>query len=33
MYRLENAIAVEERNLNGQKFQMGVFDIVLERAK
>ena len=32
MYRLENAIAVEEHNVNGQKFQTGVFDIVLERA-
>jgi protocatechuate 3,4-dioxygenase beta subunit len=32
MYRLENAIAVEERNVNGQKFQTGVFDIVLERS-
>lgn len=31
-YRLENAIAVEERNVNGQKFQTGVFDIVLERS-
>ena len=32
MYRIENAIAVDERNVNGQKFQTGVFDIVLERA-
>jgi protocatechuate 3,4-dioxygenase beta subunit len=32
MYRIENAIAVEERNVNGQKFQTGVFDIVLERS-
>jgi protocatechuate 3,4-dioxygenase beta subunit len=32
MYRIENAIAAEERNVNGQKFQTGVFDIVLERA-
>jgi len=32
MYRLENAIAIEEHNANGQKFQTGVFDIVLERA-
>lgn len=24
--------AVEERNVNGQKFQTAVFDIVLERA-
>jgi len=32
MYRVENAIAVEERKLNGQSFQTGIFDIVLERA-
>ena len=32
MYRTENAIAVEERNVNGKTFQTGVFDIVLERA-
>ena len=32
MYRSENAIVVEERRLNGQVFQTGVFDIVLERA-
>ena len=32
MYRLENAIAPEDQNVNGQKFQTGVFDIVLERA-
>jgi len=32
MYRIENAIAVEDREVNGQKFQTGVFDIVLERA-
>lgn len=30
MYRLENAIAVEDKNSNGTKFQTGVFDIVLE---
>jgi protocatechuate 3,4-dioxygenase beta subunit len=30
MYRLENAIAVEDKNVNGTKFQTGVFDIVLE---
>jgi catechol 1,2-dioxygenase len=33
MYRLENAIAVEERKVNGQIFQTGVFDVVLEREK
>jgi len=32
MYRIENAITVEERNVNGKTFQTGVFDIVLERA-
>jgi len=32
MYRIENAIAVEERTVNGKSFQTGVFDIVLERA-
>ena len=32
MYRVENAVAVAERTLNGQSFQTGVFDIVLERA-
>jgi catechol 1,2-dioxygenase len=32
MYRIENAIAVEERTVNGTSFQAGVFDIVLERA-
>jgi catechol 1,2-dioxygenase len=32
MYRIENAIAVEERTVNGTTFQTGVFDIVLERA-
>jgi len=32
MYRIENAIAVEDHNLNGQTFQTGVFDIVMERA-
>lgn len=32
MYRAENAIAVEEHNVNGKMFQTGVFDIVLERA-
>jgi protocatechuate 3,4-dioxygenase beta subunit len=33
MYRLENAIAVEERSVNGKSFQAGVFDVVLEREK
>src|SRR5215217_3119492 len=32
MYRIENAIAAEDREVNGQKFQTGTFDIVLERA-
>jgi protocatechuate 3,4-dioxygenase beta subunit len=31
MYRIENAISVEEHNINGKMFQSGVFDIVLER--
>jgi protocatechuate 3,4-dioxygenase beta subunit len=31
MYRLENAIAVAEKNVNGTKFETGVFDVVLER--
>jgi catechol 1,2-dioxygenase len=30
MYRLENAIAVEQRSVNGKAFETGVFDIVLE---
>jgi hypothetical protein len=33
MYRLENAIAVEDRKVNGQVFETGVFDVVLEREK
>ena len=33
MYRPENAIAVEERTLNGKSFQTGLFDVVLEREK
>ena len=33
MYRLENAIAVEERKVNGQVFETGIFDVVLEREK
>jgi protocatechuate 3,4-dioxygenase beta subunit len=32
MYRIENAIAAEEHNVNGRVFQTGVFDVVLERA-
>ena len=32
MFREENAIAVEEHNVNGKVFQSGVFDLVLERA-
>ena len=32
MYRIENAIAAEEHNVNGKVFQTGVFDVVLERA-
>ena len=32
MYRVENAIAVEEQKVNGQSFQSGNFDIVLEPA-
>jgi catechol 1,2-dioxygenase len=31
MYRQENAIVVEDHNVNGKTFQSGVFDIVLER--
>lgn len=30
MFRVENAIAVEERTINGKVFQTGVFDVVLE---
>lgn len=30
MYKIENAIAVEERTINGKVFQTGVFDVVLE---
>ena len=30
MYRVENAIAVEQRTLNGKSFETGVFDVVLE---
>ena len=33
MYRQENAIAVEEKTVNGKGFQVGVFDVVLEREK
>jgi catechol 1,2-dioxygenase len=31
MYRLENAIGVQEKTVNGKAFESGVFDIVLER--
>lgn len=31
MYRIENAIAAEEKKINGTSFQTGTFDIVLER--
>lgn len=31
MYRAENAIAAERHTINGQVFETGVFDIVLER--
>jgi catechol 1,2-dioxygenase len=31
MYRIENAMTVEDRTINGKTFQAGVFDIVLER--
>jgi protocatechuate 3,4-dioxygenase beta subunit len=30
MYRIENAITVEERSVNGKVFQTGVFDVILE---
>lgn len=30
MFRIENAIAVEEHTVNGKVFQTGVFDVVLE---
>jgi protocatechuate 3,4-dioxygenase beta subunit len=30
MYRVENAITVEDKKINGTSFQTGVFDIVLE---
>lgn len=33
MYRLENAIAVEDKKVNGVSFQSGVFDVVLEPEK
>lgn len=33
MYRLENAIAVEDKKVNGVSFQTGVFDVVLEPEK
>jgi protocatechuate 3,4-dioxygenase beta subunit len=31
MYRAENAISVEQKTINGTKFETGVFDVVLER--
>ena len=31
MYRLENAITVEEKKINGTSFHTGVFDVVLDR--
>jgi protocatechuate 3,4-dioxygenase beta subunit len=31
MYRVENAIAFEEKKVNNTTFQSGVFDVVLER--
>jgi protocatechuate 3,4-dioxygenase beta subunit len=31
MYRIENAMAVEQHTVAGQNFETGVFDIVLER--
>jgi protocatechuate 3,4-dioxygenase beta subunit len=33
MYRLENAIAVSDKKVNGVSFQSGVFDVVLEPEK
>jgi protocatechuate 3,4-dioxygenase beta subunit len=30
MYRIENAIAAEQRKVNGSTFETGVFDVVLE---
>jgi protocatechuate 3,4-dioxygenase beta subunit len=32
MYRVENAIAVEQQKVNGASFETGVFDVVLEPA-
>ena len=32
MYRIENAIAVEQQKVNGASFETGVFDVVLEPA-
>jgi protocatechuate 3,4-dioxygenase beta subunit len=31
MYRIENAISVEDKKVNGTTFQAGVFDVVLLR--
>ena len=33
MYRMENAIVVEQKRVNGQVFETGTFDVVLEREK
>ena len=33
MYRIENAINVEEKKVNGVTYQTGVFDVVVEREK
>ena len=32
MYRAENAIVAEKKTINGESFETGVFDLVLERA-
>jgi protocatechuate 3,4-dioxygenase beta subunit len=32
MYRSENAIVVEQKSVNGSRFETGVFDLVLERS-
>lgn len=32
MYRAENAITVEQHNVNGKSFETGVFDVVLEKV-
>lgn len=33
MYRIENAIAVEDKKVNGVAFQTGVFDLVRARLR